>query len=67
MLLNYDENCSVIYAILIFQSNNSGYELFKILWILHLRFLSFDAPQRLIDASNFIPDTYFLQFQTWLS
>ena len=43
MLSNYYKNCFAIYAILVFQSKNSGYRLFQILWILYLRPLLFDA------------------------
>ena len=46
--------------IMVFWSDDSSYRLFKILWILHLRPLIFNAPYHILD-------THFLQLQTWVS
>ena len=48
--MNYYGNCSAIYAILVFQFDNSGCGLFQILWILYSRTLSFNV-------QYFTPDT----------
>ena len=49
--MNYYGDCSAIYAILVFWSDDSGCGLFQILWILYPRLLSFDA-------QYLIPDTH---------
>ena len=69
MLSNYYGDYSAIYAILVFWSDDSGYGLFQILWILHPRPSSFDGilhQIHIVNASYLTLDTHLCPLQTRL-